>query len=114
MVQARMGDGRSLEGDVQSVIMIMSWQASMTLRWQTGSKDSRWQLHQTVAVQVVGVHMVGPDAPEILQGMAVALKCGATKKQFDSTVGIHPSAAEELVTMRNATRRIQCTQSKSS
>ena len=52
--------------------------------------------------------MVGPDAPEILQGIAVALKAGATKAQFDATVGIHPSAAEELVTMRNATRRIKC------
>lgn len=52
--------------------------------------------------------MVGPDAPEILQGIAVALKGGATKAIFDSTVGIHPSAAEELVTMRNSTRRIKC------
>ncbi|WP_142847490.1 glutathione-disulfide reductase [Telmatospirillum sp. J64-1] len=51
--------------------------------------------------RVVGVHMVGPDAAEIMQGFAVALKCGATKKQFDSTVGIHPSAAEEFVTMRD-------------
>ncbi|MDO8606189.1 MAG: glutathione-disulfide reductase [Phaeospirillum sp.] len=51
--------------------------------------------------RVLGVHMVGPDSPEILQGFAVALKCGATKAQFDATVGIHPSAAEELVTMRD-------------
>ena len=50
--------------------------------------------------RVVGVHMVGPDAGEIIQGMAVALKCNATKAQFDATVGIHPTAAEELVTMR--------------
>jgi len=51
--------------------------------------------------KVVGVHMVGPDAPEIVQGFAVALKCGATKQQFDATVGIHPTAAEEFVTMRD-------------
>jgi glutathione reductase (NADPH) len=51
--------------------------------------------------RVLGVHMVGPDAPEIIQGLAVAIKCGATKKQFDATVGIHPSAAEEFVTMRD-------------
>ncbi|MBL4692577.1 MAG: FAD-dependent oxidoreductase, partial [Magnetovibrio sp.] len=51
--------------------------------------------------RVVGVHMVGDDAPEIVQGFAVALKCGATKQQFDATVGIHPTAAEEFVTMRN-------------
>ncbi len=50
--------------------------------------------------KVLGCHMVGPDAGEIIQGFAVALKCGATKKQFDSTVGIHPTAAEEFVTMR--------------
>ena len=50
--------------------------------------------------RVLGCHMVGADAPEIIQGFAVALKCGATKTQFDATVGIHPTAAEEFVTMR--------------
>lgn len=50
--------------------------------------------------RVVGVHMVGPDAGEIMQGLGVALKAGATKAQFDATVGIHPTAAEEFVTMR--------------
>jgi glutathione reductase (NADPH) len=50
--------------------------------------------------KVVGCHMVGPDAAEIIQGFAVAITCGATKAQFDATVGIHPSAAEEFVTMR--------------
>jgi len=49
--------------------------------------------------RVLGCHMMGMDAPEIVQGLAVALKCGATKAQFDATVGIHPSAAEEFVTM---------------
>jgi glutathione reductase (NADPH) len=51
--------------------------------------------------RVLGFHMVGADAPEIVQGLAVALKCGVTKKQLDSTVGIHPTAAEEFVTMRD-------------
>jgi glutathione reductase (NADPH) len=55
--------------------------------------------------RVVGCHMLGPDAPEIVQGLAIAVKCGATKKQFDQTVGIHPSAAEEFVTMREKTVR---------
>ncbi|MEK9683908.1 MAG: glutathione-disulfide reductase, partial [Rhodospirillaceae bacterium] len=50
--------------------------------------------------RVVGVHMVGADSGEIIQGFAVALKAGATKAQFDATVGIHPTAAEEFVTMR--------------
>ncbi|XP_045813201.1 glutathione reductase, cytosolic [Trifolium pratense] len=56
--------------------------------------------------KVLGASMCGPDAPEIIQGIAIALKCGATKAQFDSTVGIHPSAAEEFVTMRTVTRRV--------
>ena len=50
--------------------------------------------------RVLGLHMVGADAGEILQGFAVAIQCGATKAQFDATVSIHPTSAEELVTMR--------------
>ena len=50
--------------------------------------------------KVLGVHMVGEDAPEIMQGIAVALKVGATKSDFDKTIGIHPTSAEEFVTMR--------------
>jgi glutathione reductase (NADPH) len=49
--------------------------------------------------RVLGCHMIGRDAPEIIQGFAVAMKAGATKAVFDATVGIHPSAAEELVTL---------------
>lgn len=54
--------------------------------------------------RVIGVHMIGPDAGEIIQGMAIALKAGATKEQFDTTIGIHPTSAEEFVTMREPTR----------
>ncbi len=50
--------------------------------------------------RVVGIHMVGPDAGEIIQGFAVAMKAGATKTHFDTTIGIHPTSAEEFVTMR--------------
>jgi glutathione reductase (NADPH) len=50
--------------------------------------------------RVVGLHMVGADAGEIVQGFAVAMKAGATKAVFDATIGIHPTAAEEFVTMR--------------
>jgi glutathione reductase (NADPH) len=53
--------------------------------------------------RVLGCHMLGQDAPEIIQGLAIAVKCGATKSQFDQTVGIHPTAAEEFVTMREKT-----------
>ena len=55
--------------------------------------------------RVIGVHIVGPDSGEIIQGFAVALKSGATKAIFDSTVGVHPTAAEELVTMRDAVHK---------
>jgi len=50
--------------------------------------------------KVLGCHMVGPDAGETMQGIAIALRAGATKQMFDTTVGIHPTAAEEFVTMR--------------
>jgi glutathione reductase (NADPH) len=61
-------------------------------------------LVDAVSDRVIGVHMVGAEAGEIIQGLAVALKAGATKAQFDATVGIHPTAAEEFVTMREAAR----------
>ncbi len=55
------------------------------------------------ATQVVlGAHMVGLDSPEIIQAIAIAVKMGATKQQFDETVAVHPTAAEEFVTMRTA------------
>lgn len=55
--------------------------------------------------RVVGLHMVGPDAGEICQGMAIAMRVGATKQDFDRTIGIHPTAAEEFVTMREPVNR---------
>ncbi|WP_249674998.1 glutathione-disulfide reductase [Pseudomonas abieticivorans] len=55
--------------------------------------------------KVLGCHMVGPDAGEIVQGLAVALKAGATKQLFDETIGVHPTAAEEFVTMRTPVDR---------
>ena len=50
--------------------------------------------------QVVGLHMIGPDAPEILQAAAIAVKAGLTKADFDNTVALHPSMAEELVLLK--------------
>ncbi|MCO8161849.1 glutathione-disulfide reductase [Pseudomonas sp. 21LCFQ010] len=55
--------------------------------------------------RVLGCHMVGPDAGEIVQSLAVALKAGATKQVFDDTLGVHPTAAEEFVTMRSPVAR---------
>lgn len=54
--------------------------------------------------KVLGAHMLGEDAPEIMQGIAVAMVAGATKADFDRTIGIHPTAAEEFVTLRTQTR----------
>jgi glutathione reductase (NADPH) len=50
--------------------------------------------------RVIGCHVIGDGADEMLQGFAVAIRMGATKQDFDSTVAIHPTSAEELVTMR--------------
>ncbi|WP_212631145.1 glutathione-disulfide reductase [Pseudomonas sp. KB-10] len=55
--------------------------------------------------RVLGCHMVGPEAGEIVQGLAIALKAGATKQIFDETIGVHPSAAEEFVTLRTPVSR---------
>ena len=55
--------------------------------------------------RVIGLHMVGPDAGEVVQGFAVAMKAGATKAVFDSTIGIHPTMAEEFVTMREPVKK---------
>jgi glutathione reductase (NADPH) len=78
-----------------------------TLRDTLTASDEQTHMKLLVDVatdRVLGIHMVGPDAAEIIQGFAVALKCDATKAQFDATIGIHPTAAEELVTMREPTR----------
>jgi len=73
------------------------------LRHTLTGRDERTMMKLVVdqtSDKILGCHMVGPDAGEIIQGLAIALNCGATKAQFDMTIGIHPSAAEEFVTMR--------------
>jgi glutathione reductase (NADPH) len=73
------------------------------LKHTLSGRDERTMMKLVVdrkSDRVLGCHMVGSDAGEIIQGLAVALKCGATKAQFDATVGVHPTAAEEFVTMR--------------
>jgi len=59
----------------------------------------------TATQRVLGAHMVGDDAPEIIQGLAIAIRMGATKADFDATVALHPSAAEEFVTLRDKITR---------
>ncbi len=74
------------------------------LRHTLSGRDERTMMKLVVdqaTDRVLGCHMVGPDSGEIIQGLAVALNCGATKAQFDATIGIHPTAAEEFVTMRS-------------
>jgi glutathione reductase (NADPH) len=62
--------------------------------------------------KVIGAHMLGEDAAEIMQGIGVAIAAGATKADFDRTIGIHPTAAEEFVTLRTQTRLADLTSSK--
>jgi glutathione reductase (NADPH) len=76
------------------------------LRHTLSGRDERTFMKLVVDAatqRVVGAHMVGADAPEIIQGIAIAVKAGLTKAQFDATVGIHPTAAEEFLTLREKT-----------
>jgi len=66
-----------------------------------GEKTYMKLIVDTASDRVVGVHMMGPDCGEIMQGIGIAVKAGATKADFDATIGIHPTAAEEFVTMRS-------------
>ncbi len=73
------------------------------MKYTLSGRDERCLMKLVVDAdtdRVIGAHMVGPDAGEITQGLAVAMKAGATKADFDSTLGIHPTSAEEFVTMR--------------
>ncbi|MGH8766167.1 MAG: glutathione-disulfide reductase [Burkholderiales bacterium] len=77
--------------------------AFRALKHTMGSNEERIFMKLIVdaaSQRVVGAHMLGPDAGEVIQGIAIAVKLGATKAQFDATIGIHPTAAEEFVTMR--------------
>jgi len=58
----------------------------------------------TASDKVLGLHMIGSDAPEIVQGLAVAVTMGASKRDFDATMAVHPTAAEEFMLMRKARR----------
>jgi len=76
------------------------------LRHTLSGRDERTLVKLVVDAatqRVVGAHIVGADAPEIISGIAIAVKAGLTKAQFDATVGIHPTAAEEFVTLREKT-----------
>lgn len=77
------------------------------LKYSLGGSDERTFMKLVVQKstdKVIGAHMVGPEAGEIIQGIAIAMKVGATKSQFDQTIGIHPTSAEEFVTMREPVR----------
>ena len=73
------------------------------MKYSLGDRDEKCFMKIIVDAatdRVVGVHMLGPDAGEIVQGIAIAMRAGATKAMFDTTIGIHPTTAEEFVTMR--------------
>ncbi|XDZ64665.1 glutathione-disulfide reductase [Alphaproteobacteria bacterium LSUCC0684] len=96
--------GMTEEDAIAASIPITVYEASFRAMKNTISgRDEKTYMKMIVAkedMKVLGVHMLGPDAPEIIQGMAIAIKAGATKADFDATIGIHPTAAEEFVTMR--------------
>jgi glutathione reductase (NADPH) len=78
------------------------------MRHGISRREGRKALMKLVVCQrtrrVLGAHMLGEDAPEIMQGVGIAVAMGATKEDFDRTLGIHPTAAEEFVTLRTRTR----------
>jgi len=78
-----------------------------------GRKTTMKLVVDAVTQRVLGVHMLGEDAPEIVQGMAIAVVMGATKQDFDRTIGIHPTAAEEFVTLRTKTRTVDASKAAS-
>jgi glutathione reductase (NADPH) len=74
------------------------------LKYTLAGRDEKMLMKLVVDMatdKVLGCHILGPDAAEIVQMAAIALKMGATKAQFDMTMALHPSAAEELVTLRH-------------
>ena len=86
---------------------VFDWERLKALRHTLSGSRERTLMKLVVddaSDRVVGLHMVGADAGDIVQGFAVAMKAGATKAVFDSTIGIHPTAAEEFVTMREISR----------
>ena len=79
-----------------------------TMRHTMTKREGRRTVMKLVVDQatqrILGAHMLGEDAAEIMQGIGIAVAMGATKQDFDSTIGIHPSSAEEFVTLRTRTR----------
>lgn len=95
-----LSEEQALQRDYKTDVYITSFRP---LRHTMTGSDEKTMMKLVVdqaSDRVLGCHMVGPDAGEIIQGLAIALSCGATKAQFDATIGIHPTAAEEFVTMR--------------
>jgi glutathione reductase (NADPH) len=92
-------EAKDLFGDI--VVFESSFRA---MKHTIGGREEKTYMKMIVdrsSDRVVGIHMLGEDAGEIIQGMAIAMKAGATKAVFDSTIGIHPTSAEEFVTMRS-------------
>jgi glutathione reductase (NADPH) len=96
--------GMSEQGAIASGHTVRIFKSTFTPLKHTLSKNGEQTFMKLVVDAlsdvVLGVHMVGPDAGEVIQGFAVALNCGAKKADFDRTIGIHPTMAEEFVTMR--------------
>ncbi len=96
--------GLTEEQALQNNINIQIFESRFNAMKNTISGRSEQSYMKLVVEQktdkVIGAHMVGPDCAEIMQGIAIAIKMGAKKSDFDATIGIHPTSAEEFVTMR--------------
>jgi len=98
------GDGLSIGGSVRTYSR-NQFMAGFPCPVGTGQSRIYWRFVVDAATdQVLGMHMVGSDAGEVIQGFAVAVQMGVTKAQLDRTIGIHPTVAEEFVTMREPAR----------
>ena len=86
----RLGDVKVYTSDFRSMKNVLAGR----------NERSLYKLVCDATDKIVGIHLLGPDSPEILQGAAIAVKAGLTKADFDATVAIHPTMAEELVLMR--------------
>ena len=95
-----MTEEAAADAGVETEVYVSSFGAMKNTITGRQEKTTMKLVVEKASGRVLGAHMLGPDAPEIIQGIAIAVKAGATKVDFDATVGIHPTSAEEFVTMR--------------
>jgi glutathione reductase (NADPH) len=91
-------EARNKVGDIR--VYVADFRAMKNVLANSNERTLYKMIVDATTDKVVGLHMIGPDAPEILQASAIAVKAGLTKRDFDATVALHPTMAEELVLLR--------------